>query len=54
MNDYKIFRIHVINDEKFFKTYEQADTSYIRRWKNKDIKSIVTREQFNSIKYEVI
>lgn len=54
VNDYKIFRIDVIDGEKVFKINECSFTEFLRTWKNKDIKSIVTHESFNSIKYEVI
>jgi hypothetical protein len=54
VNGYEIFRIDVIDGEKVFKINECSFTEFLRTWKNKDIKSIVTHEQFNSIKYEVI
>ena len=54
VNGYKIFRIDVIDGEKVFKINECSFTEFLRTWKNKDIKSIVTHESFNSIKYEVI
>ena len=54
VNGYKIFRIDVIDGEKVFKMNECSFTEFLRTWKNKDIKSIVTHESFNSIKYEVI
>ena len=53
VNGYKIFRIDVIDGEKVFKINECSFTEFLRTWKNKDIKSIVTHESFNSIKYEV-
>ena len=53
VNGYKVFRIDVIGNEKVFKIHEEGSTIYLRTWKNEDIKSIVTLEQFNSIKYEV-
>ena len=37
-----------------FVVFEKDGTSFMKIWGEKDIKSIVTHEQFNSIKYEVI
>lgn len=37
-----------------FTVFERDGTSFMKIWGEKDIKSIVTHEQFNSIKYEVI
>ena len=32
---------------------KKGETDYFKCWNNNDIKSIVTKEQFNSVKYEI-
>ena len=36
-----------------FTVFERDGTSFMKIWGEKDIKSIVTKEQFNSIKYVI-
>lgn len=53
MNGYQIFRIDNLENKKIFKIYEQGATDYLRLWVEQDIKSIVTHEQFEAMKYKV-
>ena len=55
VNDYKILDMVDVKDsnEKAFTIFQHKGTDTIYFYSNEDIKSIVTKEQFESVKYEV-
>lgn len=55
VNEYKIFRIDELEgkSKKIFTVFEQGVTDYLRCWNNEDIKSILTKEQYEEICYKV-
>lgn len=56
VNGYKIIRIDEIDgkdNRKIFVIFKNGDMDFVQIWENEDIKSIVTKEQFKSIEYEV-
>ena len=55
VNGEKILRITDLEmkEKKLFVTFKFGKTEHCVLWSNEDIKSIVTKEQFNSIKYEI-
>lgn len=55
VNDYKILDMVDVKDsnEKAFTIFQHKGTDTIYFYSNEDIKSIVTKEQFESMKYEV-
>lgn len=53
VNGYKIFRIDKLDDRKVFKIYEQGQTDYLRVWRDEDIETILTKEQFEANCYKV-
>ena len=55
VNDYKILDMVDVKDsnEKAFTIFQHKGTDTIYFYSNEDIKSIVTKEQFESVEYEV-
>lgn len=54
VNGYKVLRIEEIsNNRKVFTVFKSGEKEYCRVWNNEDIKTIVTKEQFESIEYKI-
>lgn len=55
VNGYKVYGIEDIKDltGKVFTVFKKDNSKIIRIWDEKDIKSIVTKEQFKSVEYVI-